>query len=184
MPATRTRYYTASSLDGFIAAPGHSLAWLLTRAVDEDGPLGYEGFIRDVGAMAMGANTYEWLLRHGLADAEGGEPAWPYDIPCWVFTHRAPRVIPGADVTLTSEDVATVHAAMSEAAGDGDIWLVGGGELVGRFADRGLLDELIVSIAPVTLGAGSPLLPRHLELRREELVPNGEFACARFTVVR
>jgi dihydrofolate reductase len=53
---------------------------------------------------------------------------------------------------------------------------------VGLFADRGLLDELIVSVAPVTLGAGAPLLPRHLELRREELAVNGELVCARFTV--
>jgi len=54
---------------------------------------------------------------------------------------------------------------------------------VGQFAERGLLDEVIVYIAPVTLGAGAPLLPRHVELRLEELARNGEFACARYAVL-
>ena len=49
---------------------------------------------------------------------------------------------------------------MVEAAGGKNVWLVGGGELVGQFYDHGLLDELIVTIASVTLGAGAPLLPR------------------------
>ena len=52
---------------------------------------------------------------------------------------------------------------MTRAAGDRNIWIVGGGDLAGQFADAGLLDEVIVSIAPVTLGAGAPLLPRRLD---------------------
>jgi dihydrofolate reductase len=72
---------------------------------------------------------------------------------------------------------------MVEAAGDRNVWIVGGGDLAGQFADAGLLDEVIVSIAPVTLGAGAPLLPRRLELRLDELDRNGDFACARFSVV-
>ena len=48
------------------------------------------------------------------------------------------------------------------AAGDSDIWMVGGGDLAAQWAEAGLLDELIVSIAPVTLGAGRPLFPRPL----------------------
>jgi dihydrofolate reductase len=73
---------------------------------------------------------------------------------------------------------------MTEAAGDGDVWVVGGGDLAGQFADAGLLDEVLVTIAPVTLGAGRPLLPRRLELRLEEVGRNGDFACARYAVVR
>jgi dihydrofolate reductase len=69
------------------------------------------------------------------------------------------------------------------AAGDRNVWIVGGGDLAGQFADVGLLDELIVAIAPVTLGAGAPLLPRRVELRLDELGQNGEFACARLAVV-
>ena len=55
---------------------------------------------------------------------------------------------------------------------------------MGQFADHGLLDEVIVSIAPVTLAGGAPLLNRRVELKLEELAPNGELACARFSVVR
>ena len=70
------------------------------------------------------------------------------------------------------------------AAGARDIWLTGGGELVGQFADHGLLDEVIVSIAPVTLGAGAPLLPRRIELRLDDVGRNGDFVSAKFSVVK
>ena len=72
---------------------------------------------------------------------------------------------------------------MRKAAGDRNVWLVGGGDLVGQFADAGLLDEVIVMLAPVTLGAGKPLLPRRLELRLDEVGRNGDFVAARYAVV-
>ena len=68
---------------------------------------------------------------------------------------------------------------MAAAAGNRNLWIVGGGDLAGQFADAGLLDEVIVSIAPVTLGAGAPLLPRRIELRLDETDRNGDFVCAR-----
>lgn len=181
---TLTRYYTATTLDGFIATPDNSLDWLLTRRTDPEGPMSYQGFIAGIGAMAMGATSYEWIIGHEFSGTPMSEWVWPYDIPCWVFTHRDLPVIPGSGVVLTSDDVSQVHAAMSAAAGERDIWMVGGGMLAAQFAERGLLDEVIVSIAPVTLGDGARILPAHVELRLEELARNGEFACARFTVVR
>ncbi len=63
-----------------------------------------------------------------------------------------------------------VHEQMAAAAGEQNIWLVGGGELVGQFADQQLLDEILVGIAPVTLGRGAPLLPRRLTASQLELV--------------
>ena len=72
---------------------------------------------------------------------------------------------------------------MVAAAGGKDVWVVGGGDLAGQFADAGLLDEIITYIAPVTLGSGRPLLPRRLELRLEETQPNRAFVTARFSVV-
>ncbi|CAM3283486.1 dihydrofolate reductase family protein [Stackebrandtia soli] len=174
---TRTIYYTATSLDGFIATPDHSLEWLLTRDTDHDGPMGYNAFIADVGAMVMGASTYQWILDH---DPEG----FSYDVPCWVFTHRDfPRQDKG-DVRFTQDAIKTVHGEMAAVANGKNVWVVGGGDLAGQFADHGLLDELIVSIAPVTLGAGAPLLPRELELRVTEVARNGDFACARYDVVK
>jgi dihydrofolate reductase len=177
-----TQYYTATTLNGFIAGPDNSLEWLFTRRRDEDGLLSYGDFIADVGAMAMGSTTYEWILDHEFAGKDQAEWKWPYDIPCWVFTHRQLSVAPDARIELTSATVASVHEQMVAAAGDRNRWIVGGGDLAGQFADAGLLDELIVWIAPVTLGAGAPLLPRRLELRLEELGRNGDFACAKFSV--
>jgi len=179
-----TQYYTATSLDGFIADPDHSLTWLFSRARDEDGPLSYSDFIAGVGALAMGSTTYEWILDHEFRDKDPEDWKWPYEIPCWVFTHRQLQVVPGATVEFTSADVATVHAGLVAAAGGRNVWLVGGGDLVGQFADAGLLDEVLVTIAPVTLGAGAPLLPRRIELRLAEVAQNGDFVAARFGVVR
>lgn len=180
----RTQYYTATTLDGFIADPDDSLEWLFTRDQDHAGSLNYGAFIADVGALAMGSTTYEWILEHEFAGKDPGGWKWPYDIPCWVFTHREPTVVPGAEVTFTSDEVASVHAQMVEAASGRNVWLVGGGDLVGQFADAGLLDEVIVYVAPVTLGDGKPLLPRHVELRLEETARNGDFVTARYSVVR
>jgi dihydrofolate reductase len=178
---TRTLYYTATSLDGFIAGPDNSLEWLFTRKRDEGGPLNYEDFVAEVGAVAMGATTYEWILDY---QSSHGDPKWPYDVPSWVFTHRDLPVMSDGEIEFVRGDVAPVHERMTGAAGDRDIWIVGGGDLVGQFADAGLLDEVLVTIAPVTLGAGAPLLPRHVELSLEEVARNGDFVAARFGVVR
>jgi len=170
-----THYYTASSLDGFIATADHSLDWLLRQDIDEDGPMAYAGFRECLGAMAMGAHTYEWIMRHD----EGG---WTYTLPTWVFTHRRLDVPDGADIRLTQEDVRAVHGEMVAAAGDKDIWIVGGGELVGRFADAGLIDEVWIQYAPVTLGSGAPVLPRALDLELVDVARNRNFLCGRYRV--
>ena len=179
-----TQYYTATTLDGFIADADNSLEWLFTRQQDDGGPMNYREFIADVGALAMGSTTYEWILDHEFADKEPAEWRWPYDVPCWVFTHRHLQIVPGAQIEFTSGDVRVAHGAMVEAAGDRNVWIAGGGDLAGQFADAGLLDEVIVTIAPVTLGVGAPLLPRHIELRLDETGRNGDFVCARLSVVR
>ena len=154
----KTIYYTASTLDGFIAGPDNSLAWLFqfdeTVAMSD-----YPEFIGGIGAVAMGSTTYEWILNHEKLLETEGKP-WPYTQPCWIFTSRTLPAVPGADVRFVNGDVRPVHAAMAAAAGGKNIWLVGGGDLVGQFHDHGLLDELVVTIASVTLGAGAPLLPR------------------------
>lgn len=173
-----THYYTASSLDGFIATADHALDWLLTQAIDAEGPMAYGAFEAGIGALAMGASTYEWLLRN-----QGEEP-WPYAQPTWVFTHRELPVPEGADVRLVRGEVEPVHRAMTRAAGEKDLWIVGGGELAGQFADAGLLDEVWVQYAPVMLGAGQPLLPRTLSLELIDGVRNRDFLCGRYRVVR
>ena len=152
----KTIYYTATSLDGYIAGPDNSLEWLFK--LEGEGDRDYPEFIKDIGAVAMGSTTYQWILDHEKL-LESGKP-WPYEQPVWVFTTRTLLAVPGADVRFVRGDVRPVHAEMVKAAAGKNLWLVGGGELVGQFHDHGLLDELVVTIGSVTLGAGSPLLPR------------------------
>jgi dihydrofolate reductase len=181
---TLTQYYTATTLDGFIADPNNSLDWLFTRTRDEKGHGNYGDFIAEVGALAMGSTTYEWILDHEFAGKDPTDWKWPYELPCWVFTHRELTVVPDAEIQFVRGDVAPVHEQMVEAAGSRNVWIVGGGDLAGQFADAGLLDEVLVGIAPVTLGAGAPLLPRRIELRLEDAGRNGDFVSARFSVLR
>lgn len=156
----KTQYYTACSLDGFIADPGDSLDWLFPLGSIED--TSYPTFIRDVGAIAMGSHTYEWMLRHIIGPQADQPGPWPYEQPAWVFTSRKLPSVPGADIRFTNGNVATVHGTMAAAAGGKNVWIVGGGELAGQFYDAGLLDEMFVQVGSVTLGAGKPLLPRRI----------------------
>lgn len=155
----KTQYYTAASLDGFIADSHNSLDWLFQFGEVESDV--YANFIREVGAMAMGSTTYEWLLSHHINKDADYPQTWPYqEQPTWVFSSRILPLIEGADIRFVKGDVRPVHQEMKTAAGNKNIWLVGGGDLVGQFYDCCLLDEIIVSIASVTLGSGAPLLPR------------------------
>lgn len=181
---TLTRYFTAMSLDGYLADAAGSLDWLLS--LPEEGQEGvFDGFLADVGAVAMGATTYEWVLGHEpVLERPQLWHEWYGDRPTWVFTHRELPRIPGADVRFVAGDVAAVHREMAAAAGERDVWLVGGGELAGAFADAGLLDELVLSVAPVLLAGGAPLLPRRLEgrLRLTAARVAGVFAELRYAV--
>lgn len=166
---TTTQYYVAASIDGYIADAEGRLDWLFAFNDVEGVDAHYQAFIAEVGALAMGAATYEFLLAEGHP--------WPYTAPTWVFTHRALPAIAGGDLRFTSDDVAAVHEAMVRAAGGKHIWLVGGGNLVAQFARRGLLDELLLGVVPVVLGGGVPLLPAavpgHLELSGVTRFPRG-----------
>ncbi|WP_227380530.1 dihydrofolate reductase family protein [Haladaptatus halobius] len=156
----KTQYYTATSIDGYLADEDNSLDWLFQfeeiEGVEDD----YSRFIDQVGALAMGSTTYEWIIKHEniLENPE----KWPYEIPAWVFSTRELPVVEGADIHFVQGDVAPVHADMVKAADGKNVWLVGGGDLVGQFHDHGLLDEIILSVAPVTLASGAPLLPRRI----------------------
>lgn len=171
---SKLTYYTATTLDGYIADPDDSLDWLFRQDQDAKGPLNYDTFIADIGAILMGATTYEWLLAKHPDE-------WFYTMPAWVMTHRdlEPPTV-GADVRFASGGVREVYDAMVAAAGGKDLWVVGGGDLAGQLADEGLLDEVITYIAPVTLGAGRPILPRRLDLELVEATQNKAFIAARY----
>lgn len=175
---TRTVYFTATTLDGYIADEQDCLEWLFAQDIDPAGPNSHETFMAGVGAVVMGRSTYEWVRDH----LHAADETWPYAIPTWVITHAQLPGIDGADLRFAHGEVAPIHAQITEAAGGKNIWVVGGGDLAGQFADAGLLDQLVVSIAPVTLGAGRPLFPRRYDLELTELAQNRAFACATYDV--
>lgn len=179
----RTHYYTATSIDGYIADEDDSLGWLFQLGSDPAVDDRYETFLAGVGALVMGSTTYEWLLREEIRD----DPSrWPYAQPTWVFTTRKLPLVEGADLRFVSGPVEPVHAEIAALLPEGkDLWVVGGGGLVGMFLAAGLLDELHLGVAPVFLGGGAPLLARRLvmpPLVLEECTQGGPFALLRYRV--
>lgn len=156
----KTQYYTATSLDGFIATEDDSIEWLFSLGGDDDSS--YPAFIAEVGAIAMGSATYQWILRHVHTVKDQLDVAWPYTQPTWIFTSRQLPLIPGAELRFVRGDVRPCHDDMRAVAGAKNIWIAGGGDLAGQFFDAGLLDEIIVQVGSVTLGEGKPLFPRRL----------------------
>jgi dihydrofolate reductase len=155
----KTQYYTATSINGYLADENNSSDWLF-QFKEIESIKGYPQFIEHVGAIAMGSTTYKWIIEHG--NMLGGQRKWPYGVPTWVFSTRKLPVVESADIHLVQGDVVPVHTKMVKAASGKNIWLAGGGDLVGQFHDRGLLDEIILNVAPIMLGSGAPLLPRRI----------------------
>jgi len=163
---TKVIYFTACTIDGFIADEHNSLDWLFESAHDEADDGSWDEFIGTIGPMAMGATTYQWVLDHeNLLNHPEKWQGYYADRPTWVFTHRDLPPIPGADIRFVSGEVRPVYDEMV-ATRPGDVWVVGGGDLVGQFDDAGLLDEIQLGMRPVTLGAGAPLLPRRITSKR------------------
>ncbi|KQZ70114.1 dihydrofolate reductase family protein [Nocardioides sp. Root151] len=167
----RTQYYTATSADGFIADADNSLDWLFEVPHDDDADAGgWDEFIAGVGVMAMGSTTYEWVLEHDQILADPAKWKSYYDErPCWVFTHRELPPIPGVDIRFVSGPVESSYDDMVAASDGRNLWVVGGGDLVGQFDDARLLDEIILNLTPVFLGSGAPLLPRRITSSRVRL---------------
>jgi dihydrofolate reductase len=171
--AVSTIYFTGCSIDGFIVDDKNSLDWLTSRDVDADGLFGYRAFSDTVGAIVMGATTYEWILAN-----QSGE--WTYRQPTWVLTHRPQIIARGHPISTFSGDVADLHPQLVQAAGYRHVWVAGGGDVAAQFVRAGMIDELIISYAPSTLGRGGRLLPIRSEWRLVESGVNRELICARW----
>ena len=167
---SRTQYYCAASLDGYIADADDGIDWLTGYEGSFEGegaepsPMSeggaYERFYADVGAAVSGSTTYEFVLDH-----VGEGHAWPYrGRPYWVLSSRDLPVPEGegVDVRVADAQVADLYEEMAASAGERNLWIVGGGDVASQFADQGLLDELLVTVVPVVLGAGKPLFSRPL----------------------
>lgn len=160
---TRAIFYTASTLNGFIADDEDSLDWLFAVPGGEGGDSDFQAFLAGIGVLVQGSTTYEWVVRHeDLLARPDKWPAYYGHRPTFVFTRRDLPHVEGADIRFVQDAVADAWPQILEAAGGLDVWVVGGGDLAGQFIDAGLLDEIRVSIAPAALPSGRPLLPRRL----------------------
>ncbi|PYI69555.1 deaminase [Arthrobacter livingstonensis] len=175
---TRIVYYTASTLNGFLADADNSLAWLF--AVDDAGAPDIAAFMEGMGVFVEGSTTYEWVLREEkLLENPEKWPQYYGNRPTYVFTSRELPVPDGADVRFVRGSVADALPEILVAAGELDVWVVGGGGVAGQFLDIGALDELVITVAPAVLTGGVPLLPRSLGPDRLELLSagrHGQFA--------
>lgn len=150
----------ASSLDGYIASEGGDLSWL-NDAMARDEDYGFEATERRTGAYIMGANTYREVSAMG-----GGVSK----VPTYVVTHHQTLATKGT-TELFSGDLRELVAHIKETiAGDKDICLFGGGELVTEFIEQGLIDELGISVIPVILGGGIPFFGRVGQWTKLELM--------------
>jgi len=181
----RILFDTATTINGYIADSNNSLAWLFAVDGGEHPDDGL--FPTGLGAQVEGSTTYEWVLAE--SDILAHPEKWAEfhgDRPTFVFTTRDLPVPEGADIRFVRGPVAEHLPAIREAAGDGDIWVVGGGDLAGQFFDAGMLDRIAISVAPVALDGGAPLFPRRVESDRLRLVSAdkvGQFARLVYDVV-
>ena len=162
-------FNTASTLNGYLADETDSLSWLFVvpGAAEAEGAMG--AFMESIGALVMGATTYEWVLENEEKEKPGSWAQAYGALPCFVVTHRSLATPQGGDVRFVHGPVADWIDRVATAAGERDVWIVGGGDLVGQFDDIGRLDEVRVSLAPVVLPSGRPLLPRRIESDRLHL---------------
>jgi dihydrofolate reductase len=182
----RVIYETATSFDGFIADAANSLDWLF--AVDQPGGEDFTRFMAGIGVIVQGSTTYEWVLHESNLLEEPDRWQQFYGArPTFVFSSRDLRKPDGADIRLVRGPVAEALPAILDAADGKNVWVVGGGDLAGQFLDADALNEVGLSIAPVALGAGAPLLPRRIESNRLRLVQveqRGQFARVVFEVAK
>lgn len=167
--------FIAATLDGYIATQDHELDWLFKVEGENDNRT--KEFMDTVDTVIMGRTTYDWLMAQ--------EIEFPYkDKECYVFT-KSPKT-DTEYVTFTNEDVAQFTEKLKSKSGK-NIWLVGGGELLFAFLEGKLVDEMIVTIAPVLLGSGIPLFRQNsfrTGLRLSNVTRLNQFVALRYEVIK
>lgn len=169
-------FYIVFSFDGFIVIEEYLLDWLLKQDIDEDGLMVYLGFEKNIGVFVMGVLMYEWVMCYE-------EGVWGYVQLIWVFIYRELVLFVDVDVWLIRDDVWLVYVEMVVVVGECDIWVVGGGDLVGQFVDVGLFDEVWVQYVLVMFGVGVLFLFCCFDFEFLDVVCNCSFLCGWYCVV-
>ena len=160
--------HIGTSADGYIARPDGDLEWLTSRPKPE-GFYGMSGFMRSIDTKLLGRKTYEMSLRMGAKFDSKSRTI--------VFSRHAPPVHVPSGVEFVKGAIGPFVSRLREQPGK-DIWLMGGGELIASFLDEQAIDEFVISVAPVFIGEGIPLIARRhrhvaLELRSIERFDDG-----------
>lgn len=160
--------HIATSADGYIARPDGDLEWLTSRPAPR-GFYGMNAFMRSVDTKLLGRKTYEASLSLGAK----------FDSKCRhiVFSRQAPPADAPPGVEFVNGGIGPFVSRLREQPGK-DVWLMGGGELIASFLDEGAIDEFVISVAPVFIGDGIPLIARRhrhvpLELHSTERFDDG-----------
>lgn len=140
--------YIATSLDGFIADGDGSLQWLFDTNV-ELGEHHYDIFIKGIRTVVMGRSTFDWMKEHAMADAYPNQRTI-------VVTSQPIEAPERIEIWRDGVDALIAHL---RALDDGDVWMLGGGQLQMAFMERHALDEIEIYVMPKIIGGGSPLFP-------------------------
>jgi dihydrofolate reductase len=147
----KTIWHLTMSLDGFMADQNDSIAWM--SAASAPAPLG-DAIVPTIGAILAGRHTYDVGIT--VAEPDGGRPyGGAYSGPVFVLTHEAPETSAIPEVRFLTEGLDAALATARDAAGERNV-VIFGADLGQQCLDQGELDEVLVHVAPVFIGAGTP----------------------------
>jgi dihydrofolate reductase len=160
--------HIATSADGYIARPDGDLEWLTSRPAPK-GFYGMNAFMRSIDTTLLGRKTYEVSLRMGAKFDSKSRHI--------VFSRYPPPADAPSGVEFVNDAIGSVVSDLREQPGK-DIWLMGGGEIIASFLDAQAIDEFVISVVPVFIGEGIPLMARRhrhvpLALRSVERFEDG-----------
>ena len=168
MPKRKVIVNSATSVDGYVARTNGNLDWLTKRPAPK-GFYGLPKFSRSIDAKILGRKTFDVSMKLGAS--------FSADDVHYVFSRRPPPASTPAGVQFVREPIRTFAQRLRKQAGK-NIWMMGGGEIIGSFLDEGAIDEFIITVVPTFIGEGIRLIsPRHrevpLRLRSLQRFPDG-----------
>jgi dihydrofolate reductase len=191
---SRVIWHITMSVDGFIAGPDDSMNWVVgewsedgttTRDIEVDRSSVADEVLRSAGAILGGRRWYDVAER--LYDGVDGIYGGQWQGPVFVLTHRRPDETTDDRVTFVSSPLAEA-VATARAAADGRNVVIFGANLAQQCVREGLLDEIVIHLAPVLLGDGTRLFTapgaKPVVLRRTTLAEAGQITDLRFSVVK
>jgi dihydrofolate reductase len=142
--------HIATSADGYIARSDGNLEWLTSRPAPK-GFYGMNAFMKSIDTKVLGRKTYEVSLQMGAKFDSSNRHI--------VFSRHSPPANAPPGVEFVSGAIGPFVSRLREQPGK-DIWLMGGGELIASFLDEHAIDEFVISVVPVFIGDGIPLIAR------------------------